>query len=344
MQVEVASAGTLDSEETKSTSSFCPASGAFHYEVTNRCVTMACGWVGTEATAAWECDASGLLRTLQLDDHESLVLETAVRTGFFLREEARTLLVFYGAHAVRGGAHAASGSAHVVTDNAHAVTGSAHMESGGTAEAMRRGAHSASDAHNSGANVTGTDHDAANTSTLSASNKAAETDTPSSVPAISDKASLTRRRLNQTTASLLERASDASVGAADTHAGTAKLPRSPSAPTFAWELGIASDVTEVQLRVGLSGGQCIATVSIDPATWCVTRLRQRSMGAIDVWQYGGWRLWHGRFWFPARVSHYSADELVEAMAVESCAVVECKSDADAAHFRRPPVPMWPPGA
>ena len=344
VQVEVASAGTLDSEETKSTARFCPASGAFHYEVSNRCVTMACGWVGAEATAAWECDATGLLRTLQLDDHESLVLETAVRTGFFLREEAHTQLKFYGAHAVRGGAHAAGGSAHVVTDKAHAVTGSAHTVSGGAAGAMRRGAHPGSDARDNGANVAGIDHDAANTSPSSDSNKATATDTPSSVPAVPDKASLTRRRLHQTTASRPESASDASVGTADTDAGTAKLPRSPSAPTCAWELGIAPDVTEIQLRVGLSGGQCIATVSIDPATWCVTRLRQRSMGAIDVWQYEGWRLWHDRFWFPARVSHYSADELVEAMAVESCAVVECNSDADASHFRRPPVPMWPPGA
>jgi hypothetical protein len=106
-------------------------------------------------------------------------------------------------------------------------------------------------------------------------------------------------------------------------------------------LRIPPNVTSVDVYMRLvPGGRCVATVSVHPTTWRITHVRQRSMGTLEMWQYSGWQLWGGAFWHPGQTVHVVAEEVVEEIIVEKGSVGE---HVDTARFKRPPVPMWPPG-
>lgn len=319
VHVETHSSGRLDSEETSSTALFCMSTGAFRHEAQNRFVTMVSGWVGMPGIAAWERDASGLLRTLQLDDHEALVLETIVRSGFFLRPQARAHLVFHSAHAV---------ATRPPETSARAVTGGSTAAVNDVDEAaqVRR------------ANVAASNHDAEGRARATTADA-----TPQSNSLEQLKAMITERHLLKRMPWAQQRHEAQHAGAPDAEVDANQGHGSSTPHHFASRLGLAAEVTHVELRVSLTGGQCVATICIDAATWTVSQLRQRSMGALDVWRYGGWCLWQEQFWFPQHVSHLSAEDLVEDMAVQSCTLHSDDGDSDTTRFQRPPMPMWPPG-
>ena len=231
--------GTQEGEAAAWTGTFAP-SGAFHTATRSAYASHRAAWSGRGSDCAWDEDAAGLVRALQLDDHETLVLENAVRSSFFLRAAAAHHIEFLSAYAVLG---------------------------------------------------------------------------------------------------------DAATPAVD--AAGLRLP---------------AGTATVDVLMMLRGGRCVAMVSVEPSSWCVTSVQQRSGGAIERWEYSDWRLWPAAaagaserdaggagksdaggaaFWFPARRQHLLAGDTVEEMAVTSASVSPAGS---AASFQRPPRPVWPPGA
>eukprot|EP00884_Botryococcus_braunii_P009735 jgi/Botrbrau1/18763/Bobra.0386s0085.2 len=65
----------------------CRPDGAFLEEIKGREARWSWGYDGGRYSKCWEVDASGLSRTLELDDHEAVLLSIWVRTGFWLNPQ-----------------------------------------------------------------------------------------------------------------------------------------------------------------------------------------------------------------------------------------------------------------
>jgi hypothetical protein len=365
MQVELTGRGMLDEESTTWSGTYTPA-GAFRCETSSRFATQTTGWTGAAGTAAWERDAGGLLRTLQFDDHEALVLEASVRSGFFARPAAGGVLAFCDACAVSE--IDASPSAKAQASSQSDAASSALPAHTGTPLTQPRPQGYNHDAQTSGSTPQSglSAHrrpqrpgaqglqEVANKAAKARKRKQARSGRKKSAAMLLDTlvsgrtARKAAKRSVWTPFDILRPGTEPRRKPAKPDSSAAQQRSNShndqqaqaSVPSFAHDLGLEADVAFVELTMNLQGGLCRATVSIDPTTGRVRSLRQR-MGTMEMWVYSRWQLWQGCFLFPSKVQHFSREQLVEEVVVEAC---EVAGGIDDTYFVRPPTAMWPAGA
>lgn len=235
------------------------------------------------------------------DDHETLVLEAAVRSGLLLQDAAYETIDFIAAYAVHGG-----------VSPAHHDNSQIHQQD---AAAPRAAA-------------------------------AAQEKAQSQSPADSAREKLARRLLRKRQRLQRQEAPSAPAAAVVTPHTDANEPLQQDVPAadtaaFAARLTLPADAAAIEVHFTLVGGQCRACLTIDAATWRIRSLQRVGPGAQERWEYANWRLWRGHCWHPATMHHYVAGQLTESVHVTGCSGVQRK---DSSVFKRPPRPMWPPGA
>jgi hypothetical protein len=358
MQMEGRS--TVDGEEHQWLGIFHP-SGAFLVENQSSFASTKSGWTAQAGAAAWVQDASNLIESLQLDDHEALVLEILVCSSCFLRPEAKAHVNVLAAYALSDG-----------------VTGSFDRETSTLSNAQAPGATprpalKSALRHVPPHSATSIAPDAppqhfAQRSTGHVAHHSGQAARILESPGISDFVRQLQvygqtAQLSELEGGLLDDRKMDSVRDGSKLRLAARQPASGPSPESQLrskepeqsdqgvsrpdgnlrcrQVCAASSTVEVVIAV--PGGRCLATVIVNPRTWRPQALLQRRYGALESWDYASWRLWKGSYWFPGRMQHTVRGEVVSVVFVASAEPLEACGRPTESPFRRPARPMWPEG-
>jgi hypothetical protein len=351
--------GTQDGEENNWVGTFHP-SGAFLVENKTCLATTKNGWTAQADAAAWVQDASNLIESLQLDDHEALVIEMLVCTSFLLLPEAETHIKVLAAYALSDGASGSGENETCSPEQPQVSSIGSTISSAGHDVPLHQA--TAPKVHKDGQLPT----------EITVDHVIHFPGQSAAVPEASDSGELGCQSQSYGHPSGLteleeicpdgERTDNVHGGIRPRREtrqqhGSASLPQlqlGSKGQTCSSKGGMHLEAhlkyhrlctvsSTVEIVVSLCGGRCLATIVVNPKTWRPQALLQRRYGAIESWEYAAWRKWNGFYWFPARMQHRVRGEVVSEVFVQSAQSLTSVGTPIESPFRRPPRSMWPDG-
>ncbi|GIL64859.1 hypothetical protein Vafri_18699 [Volvox africanus] len=246
------------------------ASGCFSEEIRGPQLTFKWGYDGREDSGCWEVDSSGLVRILECDDHEAVLMTTYIRTGCWLQPRLKDRFDMELLPKPPMSPTATSGSSSSSSGRRSAVPDGGAVAKGGDA----------------GRNAPTQDSDS------SSSHKQQR----SAIPATTATAAATA------SAAPVRSASDCDDGGTGGHKPATAMTHGsrPSGATPALD-----DVVAIGLR--LKGRKLRVRVLVRRRDWRLLGFDHRMCADVETWELGEWKEWAEGVQYPSSALHKASN-------------------------------------